>query len=158
MAKQAMQAEAKRTVELLERLREDRGAMAALRSSWIPARERRAWPLLARIGAFGDRTKERIAGLYALHPAHTDDREKGNMGVVCAQLASEHKSFDLRFRRLLACDRNELPAHLRRVVMAAAAANLPVNYEELYRDVQVWSDWVRRRWATDYYRRYQPAE
>jgi CRISPR type I-E-associated protein CasB/Cse2 len=158
MARETIQVEAKRTVEFLERIREDRGALAALRCHWISARETQAWPVLARIGGLESRTKQEIAGLYALHPAHTEDREDGNMGAVCATLANKHSTFDLRFRRLLACNREELPLNLRRIVMAAAANELPIDYTELYRDVQLWSDWVRRRWAKNYYRRYQPTE
>jgi CRISPR type I-E-associated protein CasB/Cse2 len=158
MTKQAVEAEARRTVEFLQRIREDRGALAALRSLWIPARETQAWPLLGRFGALENRTKREIVALYALHPAHTEDREDASMGAVCAKLSNKHNTFDLRFRRLLACDRRELPLHLRRVVMAAAALEISIDYTELYRDLQFWSDRVRLRWATDYYRRYQAKE
>src|SRR4051794_27591198 len=158
MARETIQLEAKRTVDFLQRIREDRGALAALRSRWIPARETQAWPLLARIGGLENRTKQEIAALYALHPAHTDNRDGGNMGAVCASLANKHRTFDLRFRRLLACDRGELPLHLRRIVMAAAANELPIDYAGLYRDIQLWSDWVRRRWAKNFYSRYRPTE
>src|SRR6185437_5398351 len=120
MAKENIAAEARRTVEFLEGLQKDRGALAALRSLWIPARRTQAWPLLARIGALENQTKQEVAGLYALHPAHADNRDAGSIGAVCAALSKEHSTFDLRFRRLLACDRQELPLHLRRVVMAAA--------------------------------------
>jgi CRISPR type I-E-associated protein CasB/Cse2 len=158
MAKKEFEAEARRTVEFLERLRNDRGALAALRSLWIPARQTRAWPLLAQIGALESRTKQEVAGLYALHPAHVDDCAAGSIGAVCAALSNEHSTFDLRFRRLLACDRHELPAHLRRVAMAAAARGISIDYTELYRDIRTWSDWVRLRWARNYYRQYKPKE
>ena len=158
MPKQSIEAEAKRTVELLQRIREDRGALAALRSLWIPARETQAWPLLGRFGALENRTKREIVALYALHPAHTENPGDGSMGAVCAKLSNKHSTFDSRFRRLLACDRRELPLHLRRIVMAAAAQDVSIDYAELYRDVQFWSGRVRLRWATDYYRRYQPKE
>lgn len=158
MANQTIEAEVQKTIEFLERLREDRGALAALRSLWIPARQTHAWPLLARVGALENRTKRDVVGLYALHPAHTASREDGSMGAVCSKLSNEHSTFDLRFRRLLACDRRELPFHLRRVVTAAAAQGVPIDYAELYRDIQFWGDQVKLRWATDYYRRYQPRE
>jgi CRISPR type I-E-associated protein CasB/Cse2 len=80
------------------------------------------------------------------------------MGAVCAKLSNEHSTFDLRFRRLLACHRRELPVHLRRVAMAAGAQGVSIDYAGLYRDIQLWSDGVRLQWARDYYRRYQPKE
>jgi CRISPR type I-E-associated protein CasB/Cse2 len=158
MAKHTIEAEAKETIESLERLRDNRGALAALRSVWIPARQTQAWPVLARLGGLENRTKQDVCGLYALHPAHTNNRNTGNIGAVCANLSNEHSSFDLRFRRLLACDRKELPLHLRRVVMAAATRDIAIDYAELYQDMQFWGDWVRLRWARDYYRHYQPKE
>lgn len=157
MDTERIRAEATRTVEWLQKLNEDRGAMAALRGIGIFAREMRAWPVLSRIGGLEDRTKEDIAGLFARGPSHIVNADEGNIGVVCAKLAQKHSTFDLRFRRLLACDRRELPVDLRRIVMAAAANDVDIDYTELYFDMKLWSDSVRRRWATNYYRRYEPA-
>src|SRR5438105_13260540 len=104
MTQTHIEAEADNLLKFLRSIRNDRGAMANLRSLRTPAREFRAWPLLARADALQNRTKRAVAGLYALHP---DEAESGNMGDVCGRLANEHRSFDLRFQRLLSCTREE---------------------------------------------------
>jgi CRISPR type I-E-associated protein CasB/Cse2 len=110
----------------LRNLSDDRGAMANLRCVFTPARAPRAWPLLARVGALGDRTKEAVAGFYALHP-NPYEGEPGNMGDTCRELARKHNAFESRFQRLLGCNRGELINHLRRVVLAAKAQGVPVD-------------------------------
>ncbi len=90
---------------LVRSLQRDRGAMSTLRCALAPARRHRAWPLLARIGGIDDPVAETIAGCYAYHPEET---REGNFGDTCRALAGQHNSFDTRFRRLLACDREQL--------------------------------------------------
>src|SRR4051794_41915070 len=108
MARETIQLEAKRTVDCLQRIREDRGALAALRSRWIPARETQAWPLLARIGGLENRTKQEIAALYALHPAHTDNRHGGDKGAGCAGFGQQDPTFGLRVPAPPAWDRGRV--------------------------------------------------
>jgi CRISPR system Cascade subunit CasB len=128
----------------LRSLRNDRGAMANLRCALVPARRHRAWPLLARVGGIDDPIAETVAALYAYHP---DETGKGNLGDTCRQLAGTHNSFDGRFRRLLACDRDELCQRLRPIVLAAKAKGIPVNYHTLAEDLGWWGERVRIRWA-----------
>src|SRR5690348_9818744 len=90
---------------LLRSLKNDRGAMANLRCALTPARMHRAWPLLARAGGIDNPIAETVAGLYAQHPGETNG---GNFGDTCRILAGTNTSCDGRFRRLLACDREEL--------------------------------------------------
>ena len=129
---------------LLRSLKNDRGAMANLRCALVPARRHRAWPLLARVGGIDDPIAETVAALYAYHPEETT---AGNLGDTCRQLAGTHTSFDGRFRRLLACDRDELCERLRPVVLAAKAKGIRVNYQTLVEDLCWWGDRVRVRWA-----------
>ena len=128
----------------LRSLKNDRGALANLRCALIPARRDRAWPLLARVGGIDDPITETVAALYAYHP---DETINGNLGDTCRQLAGTHNSFDGRFRRLLACDRNELCERLRPIVLAAKAKGIPVNYQTLIEDLCWWGERVRIRWA-----------
>ena len=128
----------------LRSLKNDRGALANLRCALIPARRHRAWPLLARVGGIDDPIAETVAALYAYHP---EESNNGNLGDTCRQLAGTHNSFDGRFRRLLACDRNELCERLRAVVLAAKAKGIPVNYQALVEDLCWWGERVRIRWA-----------
>ncbi len=148
---------AEKVMKYLRGLRENRGAMADLRCALTDTRRHRAraWPRLAAVGGIEYAPIEVVAGLYAYHPEET---ESGNLGTVCRRLSGEHNSFDGRFRRLLACDRNEICEHLRPVVLAAKAKNIAVNYERLLVDLIVWGERVKARWAKEYWGITQEAE
>jgi len=133
---------------LLRSLQHDRGAMSNLRCALAPARRHRAWPLLARVGGIDDPVTETVAGCYAYH---SDETHNGNFGDTCLALAGAHNSFDARFRRLLACDREELCERVRPVVLAAKSKGIQVNYETLAADLLWWGDRVRTRWAQAYW-------
>jgi CRISPR system Cascade subunit CasB len=139
---------AARLLAHLRRLKEDRGAMADLRCALSPARLPRAWPYLARVGGVGNTRIETVAGLFAHHPEET---HAGNLGTTCRQICARKSSFDGRFRRLLACDRDEICERLRPVILAAKAEGIKVNYEELFADLCYWSDKVKARWAGAYW-------
>jgi CRISPR system Cascade subunit CasB len=132
----------------LRQLKNDRGAMADLRCALNPIKLPRAWPLLARVGGIGNPRIEAIAGLFAYHPEET---QTGNLGTTCRRLAAENNSFDGRFRRLLACDREEICERLRPIVLAAKAKDIRINYEELYADLCYWGNKVKARWAREYW-------
>lgn len=132
----------------LRGLKNDRGAMANLRSALTPARRHRAWPLLAPVGGIGRSIYETLAGLYA---HHSDETRTGNLGTTCRRLSGEHNSFDGRFRRLLTCDREEICERLAPVILAAKAKDVRVNYEQLFADLCYWSDKVKERWAREYW-------
>ena len=135
-------------MNLLRSWQHDRGAMSNLRCALTPARRHRAWPLLARIGGIDDVVAETVAGCYAYHP---EEASEGNFGDTCRTLAGEHNSFDARFRRLLACDREELCKRVCPVVFAAKSKGIRVNYERLAADLLWWSDGVRTTWAQSYW-------
>jgi CRISPR system Cascade subunit CasB len=132
----------------LRQLRNDRGAMANLRCALNPSRHTRAWPLLGHVGGIGWPIYETVAGLFAYHP---DETHAGNLGTTCRHLASENNSFDVRFRRLLSCDRDEIVERIRPVGLAAKAKGIPINYEELFTDLWYWSDRVKARWAREFW-------
>jgi CRISPR system Cascade subunit CasB len=139
---------AARLLAYLRQLKNDGGAMANLRCALNPAKIPRAWPLLARVGGIGNPSIETVAGLFAYHP---DETQTGNFGTTCRRLAAENNSFDGRFRRLLACDREEICDRLRPVILAAKAKGIPINYEELYANLCYWGDNVKARWAREYW-------
>jgi CRISPR system Cascade subunit CasB len=91
--------------------------------------------------------------LFAYHPQITST---GNLGTTCRQLAAESTTFDARFRRLLACDRNEICDRIRPVVLAAKAKGIPVNYEQLFSDLHYWSDVTKASWAREYWAASEP--
>jgi len=133
----------------LRRFKNDRGAMADLRCVLSPAKMSRAWPLLAPIGGIGNPRIETVAGLYAYHP---DEAKAGNMGTTCRTLQAGHNSFEGRFRRLLACDRDEICERLRPIILAAKAKGVGINYEELLVDLYRWGTNVKAKWAREYWR------
>lgn len=147
--------EAKRLLDYLRPLKNDRGAMADLRCALSPGKRARAWPLLAPVGGVGNRLIETVAGLFAWHPEETHD---GNLGNTCKRLREEHESFDARFRRFLSCGREEIYDRLRPVILAARPRGIPLNYEQLYVDLWYWGDRVKERWAREYWGAPQPEE
>lgn len=139
---------AARLLAYLRQLKNDRGAMADLRCTLNPTKLPRAWPLLARVGGIGNARIEAVAGLFAYHP---DEIQTGNLGTTCLCLKRQNESFEGRFRRLLACDRDEICERLRPVILAAKAKGIPINYEELFADLCYWGDKVKARWAREYW-------
>jgi len=137
-----------RMLAYLRQLKNDRGAMADLRCALNPTKLPRAWPLLARIGGIGNPRIETLAGLFAYHPNEIDT---GNLGTTCLRLKEQNQSFDARFRRLLACDRDEICERLRPVILAAKAKGIPVNYEKLFADLCYWGGTVKAHWAREYW-------
>jgi len=139
---------ATRLLEYLRRLKNDRGAMADLRCALSPGKLPRAWPLLARVGGIGNPRVETVAGLFAYHP---DETHSGNLGTTCLRLKGQNKFFEARFRRLLACDRDEICQRLRPVILAAKAKDIPVNYQRLFTDLCYWGDKIKGEWAQEYW-------
>lgn len=139
---------ARRLLTHLRRLKDDRGAMADLRRALNPAQRHRAWPLLAPVRGIGKPRFEVVAGLFAYHPAETTH---GNLGTTCHRLATESNSFEMRFHRLLACDRTEITARLRPVVLAARARGVEINYKQLFIDLSYWGDRVKSEWAREFW-------
>jgi CRISPR system Cascade subunit CasB len=139
---------AARLMAHLRQLKDDRGAMAALRCALNPAKLPRAWPLLERVGGIGNPRIETIAGLFAYHPEETPT---GNLGKTCRRLRVTTEWFDARFGRLLACDRDQICERLRPVILAAKAKVIPINYAELFTDLHYWGSNVKARWAREYW-------
>ena len=152
-------------VARLKRWKDDRGALANLRCALRSqsALRRRAWSLIAQLTPLTNEAGyedsmlvvyETVAGLWAADPE--SHRAVGNFGVTCQTLRGDHESFDLRFRRLLACDdRAELCERVVPIALAAQAKGIPVDYDALFRDLQFFAgegrDRVRIRWAQAYW-------
>lgn len=136
-------------ISYLQRYRKDRGALANLRGSLSKARRANAWPLLAGFqsgGAIGNCAYETVAALWAGDAeAHAADSQ--NLGTTLAELKGGHSSFELRFKRLLTCDRTEISEHVAAVVHAAQAKGKSVSYARLLSDLLCWGDDVKVSWA-----------
>jgi CRISPR type I-E-associated protein CasB/Cse2 len=147
-------------VARLLRWKDDRGALASLRCGLRSqsALRRRAWPLLAQLTSLESPMLiifQTVAGLWAADP-DSHRAGFGDFGVTCRKLRGEHESFDLRFRRLLACDdREELCERLVPVALAAQAKGIVVDYDRIFSDLQYFAgagrDRVRTHWAQSYW-------
>lgn len=156
----------------LDRHRDDRGLMAALRCALVPAKRHQAWPLLAR--RFGGlqanehraRAVQMVAGFYAMHPPSSDSgRTAKNLGDLCRHLLGDDERVKLdlaegvgpisrRFQHLLAADGEEIFDRVLRFVLRAKAEGIALDYRQLYQDLLQWqdhADWVRVRWARTFW-------
>lgn len=165
MANETMPQKPERFVRFLFDLNpeKDRGPLADLRRGFSKATETRAWPYIARFCDLNDdrlRTAfQTVGAAWATHPLN-DDSEYANIGTVLRRIAQQQSgkesdvlsTFEARFRRLLACSsREELCLHLKAVIQAAKAKDIPISYRNLIKDIYFWNDSVKLRWAQQYW-------
>lgn len=149
-----------RFFERLRKHKDDRGLMAALRCIHVASKRHRAWPALNRLRVeIHDEVSAFIAGLFATHPAETST---GNFGDTCKaieQKRGDKRSDDnkltpteRRFQHLLTAEWGaELNDRVLRMVLMAKSQDVPVNYEELRKDLKFWSERTRTKWATAFW-------
>jgi CRISPR system Cascade subunit CasB len=143
--------------QLLERLRknkENRGMMAGLRCWLVAGKRHRSWPVLSRLGvAIDDDDAAFIAGLFALHPEET---RQGNLGTTARHIESKRDNrqgdekltpTERRFQHLLSAEKWEVHDRIVRIVLMAKSQGVPVNYDQLARDVRYWGDRTKQEWA-----------
>ncbi len=97
-----------------------------------------------------------VASLFALHPASA---AQGNMGdhMAAARDGNNDQALERRFTALLSAHPDDLPNYLRQAVSYLKSKEVPVNWDQLFRDLQFWSHpeygiQVRKRWATAFWR------
>jgi CRISPR system Cascade subunit CasB len=151
---------AERFLSALQRIKDDRGKMAALRRGLSEGTQRTAWPVLASLGMDIENIPAlTVAGLFATHPVVSNAR---SLGQTCRFIATDSghssdipDSFDKRFRRILACDTvDEVTGQLSAWIRLAKSKGVGVNYADLYNDLYWWSkdaDRKRVRWARDFW-------
>lgn len=145
-------------VTRLQRWKDNRGALAALRCALRPALRSRAWPLIAQLTRLDSgllSVYETVAGLWASEP-DSHHAEAGNFGTVCKALCKDHETFDGRFRRLINCDtREELCERIAPIALAAQAKGIAIDYERLFDDLRYYAgagiEHVRVSWAQSYW-------
>lgn len=153
-------------LKFLRSRQEDRGFMANLRCVLVDSKQHRAWPYVANFGGIGEKhcnkVVQTVAGLYATQPK---EAQEGNFGAMCRNLLSDDERQKLaqsdgvgpvsrRFQYLLAADGDEIFDRVVRLVLRAKAQDIPVNYEQMYKDLLDWeyhADWVRVRWAQSFW-------
>ncbi len=152
-------------LKFLRSVRNDRGAMANLRCALRESQRHRAWPFLARFGGIGDEHShlvvQTVAGLYATHPR---EAATGNFGSTCRNLMDKNELDKLaegatevgpiarRFQHLLAAERGkEIAERVIRFGLRMKAADVPVNYGELFDSLWDWSDRAKNCWAGSFW-------
>jgi CRISPR system Cascade subunit CasB len=149
-------------LEILRGKKEDRGLMAALRCYLVESKKNRAYPALHYLGISVDSESEALsAALYAMHPM--EDHSLKNFGTTVRRLemeeskrqnASDYKltPIERKFQHLLCAEPGrEIFERVTRFVMMAKAKEKPVNYEQLQKDMHFWSNWIRSKWAMEFW-------
>lgn len=144
----------------------ERGALAALRRGlgrppgtavemfryvepWLPAGCSRAQEAAYYL----------IASLFALHPIAAPS---GNMGnhLLQAAVSGGEDALERRFTALLAAHSDDLPHYLRQAISFLKSKEIPVNWEQLLRDVLNWDHperFVQKNWARAFWGPRSPA-
>ncbi len=142
-------------INYLGRYRNDRGALAHLRGGLSESRRPRAWPLLGGFSeqAIGTPAYEVVAALWAYAPELAAD--DGNMGQTLRHLITSKEataSMEIRFRRLLACTKEEIPERVAPMVRMAQGKEQRIAYVRLLSDLLWWNERVRIEWARSFWR------
>jgi CRISPR system Cascade subunit CasB len=140
----------------LEGLREDRGAMAALRRGLgkalgDPAMYRYVVPFLDRYRS-RDWIYFTVAALYGYHHDPTIN-DGTNLGASMGAL-DRNDSLLRRFSWLLDSRTDELPSRLKSIVSLLKSKNVPIDYHRLFRDLMAWDHpdrYVQLNWARSFY-------
>ena len=142
----------------LERLRdqEDRRALAILRRgvNRQPGTAIEMYSLVLPWGVprYAEDSAFLVAALFALHPQPGGEKA---LGAAFAQISGESDSIEKRFNALLNCHRDDLPYHLRQAVSLLRSEEVPIDWQQLLRDVLGWehdSRYVQRAWAREFWR------
>jgi CRISPR type I-E-associated protein CasB/Cse2 len=128
-------------LESLEKLRADRGAMAALRKSLILEQRQRCYRYLPRLGCSFNGERDILqfsilAHVWGHHPAHSDTA--GNLGASMHKITGgdEDHPFNRRFERFIASDSlDELAGQIQGIVSLLHRASIPLDFDQLSNDL-----------------------
>jgi CRISPR system Cascade subunit CasB len=149
-------------VSYLEGLRDDRGALAALRRGLgqppgtVASMYRYVVPWLPD-GAKPSQEAAcyQIAAFFAYHP---EAGGVGNMGDHFGRTRSpqgDDTAIERRFTALLGAHSDDLPLYLRQAVSFLRSKEIPINWHQLFHDLRRWGyqsrivqkDWARAFWG-----------
>jgi CRISPR system Cascade subunit CasB len=155
--------EPKPFVTYLESLREDRGALAALRRGLgqPPGTAREMYPYVVRwlpaeTSAQREAAYYLIAALFAYHP---DPGGSGNLGHAFRRTldpTGDNTATERRFTALLTAHPNDLPFYLRQAISFLASKEAPVDWNQLFADLLAWghpAGYVQKQWARAFWGR-----
>jgi CRISPR system Cascade subunit CasB len=155
---------------------EDRAALAALRRGLgsAPGSQAEAARVVYRslpasVPDWRERDCWLLAGLFALHPHHLERAEaegyRPSLADALRQLGRKEnvsaEGVERRLVALLNAEREDLDEHLRHAISQLRAADVPVDYVQLLRDLRWWEAderWVQRRWARAFWGQHEQPE
>jgi CRISPR system Cascade subunit CasB len=150
-------------IAYLETLRDDRGALAALRRGLgqPPGTVASMYPYVVRwlpdkAMPWQEAACYLIASLFAYHPV---EGGTGNMGDHFARTRDpqgDDTATERRFTALLAAHPDDLDFYLRQAISFLRSKEVPVNWHQLFFDLQGWgleSRIVQKRWAQAFWGR-----
>jgi CRISPR system Cascade subunit CasB len=138
---------------------QDRGALASLRRGLgqppgtVADMYRYVEPYLGADARYKESAFYLVATLFALHPKSADG---GDMGRHLAATRSEggEDALERRFTALLAAHPDDLPEYLRQVVSFLKSKEIPINWDQLLRDLQGWGREdrvIQKKWARSFW-------
>ncbi len=138
---------------------QDRGALASLRRGLgqppgtVADMYRYVEPYLGADARYKESAFYLVATLFALHPKSTNE---GNMGRHLAATRSEggEDALERRFTALLAAHPDDLPEYLRQAVSFLKSKEIPINWDQLLRDLQGWGREdrvIQKKWARSFW-------
>lgn len=150
-------------ITYLEGLRENRGALAALRRGLgqTPGTVPAMYPYVVRwlpqeAKAWQERTYYIIASLFAYHPQAGGTGNVGSHFARARDPGKDDTAIERRFTALLAAHPEDLDTVLRQAIGFLKSKEVPVNWQQLVRDLQGWgweSKSVQKRWAASFWGR-----
>ena len=152
-------------VTYLEGLRENRGALAALRRGLgqppgtVADMYRYVVPWLSDDARpWCEDAYYLIAALFAYHPKEGGTGNLGDHFACARESRGDNTAIERRFTALLAAHPDDFPSYLRQVVSFLKSKEVPVNWHQLLSDVMAWShpdlrDRVRKDWARAFWGR-----
>jgi CRISPR system Cascade subunit CasB len=157
-----------RFLEYLHTLKEDRGALAALRRGLgrKPGEAPEMFPYIfpwlpASAGAAEEQAYFLVASLFAYHPLSVD---QGNLGShLAATIRSEHDraAVERRFVALLKAHPDDLASFLRQAVSFLKSKDVGLNWDQLFRDLRAWDhpeQVVQKNWARGFWSKTASVE
>lgn len=150
-------------ITYLEGLRDDRGALAALRRGLghppgtAASMYRYVVPRLPDDASpWREDAYYLVAALFAYHPM---EGGKGNLGKHFADARDpqgDDTAIERRFTVLLAAHSDDLPFYLRQAISFLKSKDVPVNWHRLLSDVLAWGHpdrYVQQQWARAFWGR-----
>lgn len=150
-------------ITYLESLREERGALAALRRGLgqPPGTVAAMYPFVVRwlpedAPRWREATYYTIAALFAYHPAQGGTGDMGNHFFRAREPGGDDTAIERRFTALLAAHAEDLEAYLRQAISYLKSKDVPVHWHQLLADTLAWGHpgrYVQRRWARSFWGR-----